>query len=121
MSYCRWSSDGFRSDVYVYDATGWITMVAGNRIANIEDAPHVTANAEDVGEWMAQRQAFMKWLENHAEHILIGLPHDGEVFTDPTPGACADRLESLRAMGYHVPQHAIDTLREEQAREAEKP
>lgn len=45
----------------------------------------------------------------------IGLPHDGEGFNDATPAECADRLESLRALGYVVPQRAIDALREEAA------
>lgn len=43
----------------------------------------------------------------------IGLPHDGHGFCDETPNACADRLEYLRALGYKVPQYAIDSLREE--------
>ncbi len=41
----------------------------------------------------------------------IGLPHDGQSFSDETPTDCADRLESLRALGYKVPQGAIDALR----------
>ena len=43
----------------------------------------------------------------------IGLPEDGETFNDATAGDCADRLEYLRALGYQVPQYAIDALREE--------
>jgi hypothetical protein len=45
----------------------------------------------------------------------IGLPHDGESFLDGSPSDCADRLEGLRALGYTVPQYAIDELREEAA------
>ena len=44
----------------------------------------------------------------------IGLPHDGKTFNDPSPTECADRLEKLRAVGYIVPQEAIDALRSEQ-------
>lgn len=43
----------------------------------------------------------------------IGLPEDGETFNDGTAEECADRLEALRAIGYRVPQYAIDALREE--------
>jgi hypothetical protein len=43
----------------------------------------------------------------------IGLPEDGETFYDATAVDCADRLEYLRALGYQVPQYAIDALREE--------
>jgi len=42
-------------------------------------------------------------------------PEAGRSYNDPTPGACADRLEELRAKGFNVPQRAIDALREEQA------
>lgn len=43
----------------------------------------------------------------------IGLRHDGQSFSDPTPIDCAERLERLRAEGYKVPQEAIDALRSE--------
>lgn len=43
----------------------------------------------------------------------IGLPFDAQSFNDPSPDDCADRLEALRAMGYKVPQAAIDALRGE--------
>lgn len=42
-------------------------------------------------------------------------PLAGQSFNDDTPGACADRLESIRGAGLNVPQYAIDELREEQA------
>ncbi len=45
----------------------------------------------------------------------IGLPFDGKSFNDDTAAQCADRLSWLRAMGYSVPQYAIDTLRDEDA------
>lgn len=50
-----------------------------------------------------------------ADRIPIGLDHDGETFRDDTAGECADRLTELKAMGYNVPQRAIDALREEAA------
>ena len=43
----------------------------------------------------------------------IGLPEDGETFNDATAEDCAARLEYLRALGYRVPQYAIDALRDE--------
>lgn len=115
MSYCRWSSDGWRSDVYAYEAgNGWITHVAGNRIKNIEDMPPITVGMGAITEWIEQDRAQKEWLEAHAVNVAIGLPHDGESFEDATAGGCADRLEALRGIGYHVPQTAIDALRREQ-------
>lgn len=40
---------------------------------------------------------------------------DGQIFYgDPTPGACADRLETLATQGFRVRPDVIDTLRAEQ-------
>lgn len=104
MAYCRFSSDDFRCDVYVYeDVTGgWTTHVAGNRRAE-----SYTPMPNDID--FAQMEEWEK-----ANLVPIKLPHAGETFNDATPGECADRLESLRALGYQVPQRAIDLLREEQ-------
>jgi len=43
----------------------------------------------------------------------IGLPHDGDSFNHDTSKECAYWLLHLRAMGYRVPQYAIDALLEE--------
>jgi len=84
MAYCRWSSDNFQSDVYVYeDIDGtWITHVAGSRI---------------VGEVREK----------------ITLPHAGETFSDAGPGEAAETLLRLRSLGYYVPVYAIEALRDE--------
>lgn len=113
MSYCRWSSDDFDCDVYVYEDTagGWTTHVAGMRVS-IDRSGLPPEDADVVGSWIGRYQAVMD-LVQFAGRQPIGLPHDGETFSDPTPGACADRLEELRALGYHVPQWAIDELRKE--------
>ena len=116
MSYCRWSSDDFQCDVYVYEDVGggWTTHVAGNRIAGkLTPVGPFPEDKADMGAWFERHNTQMAELEK-MERKPIGLPHDGESFNDPTPGECADRLESLRALGYNVPQYAIDNLREEQ-------
>jgi len=113
MSYCRWSSDDFRCDVYVYEDVcgGWTTHVAGNRIVGeIPRVPDITTAPQD--EWARAYQKQTAFLDG-AKHEPIGGPHDGETFNDPSPSECADRLDSLRADGYTVPQHAIDELRDE--------
>lgn len=65
-------------------------------------------------EWHARYRQVAEMVDE-AELVDIGLPHDGATFNDPTPGAAADRLEDLKAMGYIVPQYAIDDLRTESA------
>ena len=120
MSYCRWSSDDFGCDVFVADCYGgWTTHVAWGRHTNpvgpIPKTPHEWWTEEAV----AAREAQRKWLDA-AVVIPIGLPHDGKSFNDETPGECANRLEKLRALGYNVPQYAIDVLRKEQGEQDDK-
>ena len=112
MSYCRWSSDNYGCDVYVYASISrdWVTHVAGNRV--VGDVPKLPKYSRDNDAWFEAHKKQTKFLST-AQRVPIGLPHDGRTFDDPSPGACADRLESLRALGYQVPQHAIDALREE--------
>lgn len=124
MSYCRWSSDDYQCDVYVYDSVGDFVAihVAGNRTAPIQPPlPHVGRWWERGEEGMAafseREQRLMAWLET-APRLPIGLPHDGESFEMEDAAAAADKLEYLRGLGYNVPQYAIDALREEAAAES---
>lgn len=118
MSYCRWSSDDYQSDLYVFGDVdgGYVSHVAGRRYVLAESLPPPV----DLGDSIESREA---WLERHrkvqgiikrSSHEVIPLPERGESFFHETAGECADNLERLRAIGYHVPQKAIDRLREEQ-------
>lgn len=114
MSYCRWSSDCGRSHVYVYqDYTDAyvIHVAAKKRVGDIPDYPPLgSVSAEEFIVAYKHHHAVKRSLPLEP----IGLKYDGKSFIEDTPGECADRLESLRAMGYNVPQYAIDALREEQ-------
>jgi hypothetical protein len=106
MSYCRFSSENFGCDVYVYEsAEGFVTHVASNRHVGDTPVPETDGSIDRYSEQAA-------WL-NKARQVRIGLPEDGKTHFDEYAGECADRLEALRNMGYHVPQYAIDALREE--------
>ena len=118
MSYCRWSSDRFQCDVYVYaDCTGgWTTHVASSR--SIEKSPVMpwrTLGVPILGRfrWWLYTKRNDRWSDNRT-FTSIGLEHDGESFNDNTPGECAARLEELKAMGYNVPQYVINSLLEEE-------
>jgi hypothetical protein len=113
MSYCRWSSENFTSDVYVYENIhgGWTTHVAGYRYVNFEPCPPL--DPTNAGTIVKSLDAQKLWL---SEAILqkINLPNAGKTFSDSTPGDCAATLENLREEGFNVPQYAIDTLMEEE-------
>lgn len=119
MSYCRWSCDDFQCDLYVYESCegGFMTYVGRTRLVFAEPLPHpVPFSFECEDEWLARHKKVSEMVEK-AESFPIGLPHDGETFVDATAGDCAERLERLRALGYRVPQYAIDALWAESADE----
>lgn len=124
MSYCRFSSDDFSCDVYVYEDVygGWTTHVAANRVVIDRDALPPAPDFPDPLPQDADHPAWKVYFTRHralldaldsCERVPIGLPHDGDTFNDDTPGECATRLVGLRGMGYIVPQYAIDALRQE--------
>jgi hypothetical protein len=116
MSYCRFSTDDFQCDVYVYESCmgGWQCHVAGLKYVFKEPLPpEVSFDQEHMAEWLERHQKVSAMLD-HETMVPLGVPHVDDFIT-ATPGEMADRLEQMRAMGYRVPQRAIDALREEQA------
>jgi hypothetical protein len=96
MSYCRFSSENSKSDVYCYQ------HIDGHYVIH-------------VAEYVFNNEIRNKSFEDIQESDMkpIGLKYDGACFTENTPSKTADRLEMLRAEGYYVPQRAIDILRKE--------
>ncbi|MES2973336.1 MAG: hypothetical protein V4757_06990 [Pseudomonadota bacterium] len=142
MSYCRFSSDNWMCDVYVYEdvSGGWTTHVAGRRsvIPPIPDLP-IMWGVGLAGQWDKEARRFVyasRWQALQARLIFgfkafwshhlhmrsreliplrpIGGKHDGETFNSADPFECAELLVYLRHHGYKVPQYAIDALREEE-------
>lgn len=115
MSYCRWSCDDYRCDLYVYESDqGWVTHVAHTRYqADWTSLPAPVPLTEDtVEEWVARHHQ-VRALLDETPMVAHGLPHAGQTFTDATPADCADRVEALAALGYWVPAGVVETLRAE--------
>lgn len=113
MSFCRWSSDNWRCDVYSYEdcAGGFTTHVAGNRIeGEIPEVPNMLD--VDNKTWLKAHQKQMDFLKT-AEHKPIGLPCDGETFNDPDLLSFLTRLKDLKEMGYNVPPWVIEEVQAE--------
>lgn len=116
MSYSRWSTNDFQCDVYVYaNVNGcWTIHVAGNRIVYKAPLPDpVPFDRDHSVEWFDRYRQVMAMVDN-AERAPIDLPHAGDSFDEPTPGACADRLAELKKLGYNMPDDVIPALRQEQ-------
>lgn len=113
MSYCRWSSDDWKCDLYCYHSCGggYITHVASQKYIDVPVNPHSFGGA-----------AFEKWLDFHevqmafldtAEMKEIGLPHDGMSFNDPDLEAFLERVNCLKETGYIVPHWVFEMIEEE--------
>lgn len=121
MSYCRWSSDNWKCDVYCYEDVrgGWTTHVAGMK--RIGEIPIYEFPKDDSPE---EQERFMREYKAHNEAVdkstlePIGLPHDGETFNDDTLEEFRGRLTMLKEAGYHVPKWVFETIDEEMLSEA---
>jgi hypothetical protein len=112
MSYCRWSSDNWRCDLYVYDTGDGIAIhVANNRRAGeIPALPELTLDT--VAEYTRAHNAQLAAV-NACELVEIGLPYDGAYFEEPDLDSAIDRMKYLRNLGYHVPQWAIEAMEQD--------
>jgi hypothetical protein len=113
MSYCRFSSDNFRSDVYVYYGDdGYTCHIAARKISNIDQCPEISIslNLEDNQKFIERYQQRQAWMENYA--LRVPIKHDlaGTTFTTNTSEEMVEELLFLRQEGFHVPQNAIDAL-----------
>jgi len=109
MSYCRWSSDDFKSDIYAYETDGgYEILVADNRV--VGECPHLDWSTPKSFVESGQKQR--EFLAT-CERTKIGLPFDGGSFFLQTAQEFRDKLLELRSIGYYVPQEAIDRINEE--------
>jgi len=113
MSYCRFSSDNWRSDIYAYESCygGFVTHVAGNRLEGDTPIPELPAGWHNlpVDEFERLHEAQSEWVDA-ARHVPIGLPFDGEMFQDGTIEELRSRLIWLRGLGYRVPDSALAAI-----------
>lgn len=119
MSYCRFASDGFQSDVYVYESgNGFVINIAQYSLSNDWTYPSLFANAPtDEADFLVHATAVIQkqqeWMRT-ATRTKIKRLHSGDTFNIKDRQGAADRLMYLRGLGYHVPQCAIDGLLEDQ-------
>lgn len=113
VSYCRWSTDCYQSDVYVYASNdGWVTHVASRRRVPIRPTPTAPPYNASVEEIVAYSRACDDWVRDESAWRWqdIDDPSAGESYCDPTAEVCAMRLAVLRANGIRVPDGVIEAL-----------
>lgn len=109
MSYCRWSDDNWKSDVYVYETNdGFVVSVAAGRyVGDVPKLPSI-----DNPEFF---EAYAKQNLLIAEMPIkkIGLEYDGQDFCFKTLEALMEKLLDIQKAGYHVPEFCLETIRAE--------
>ena len=113
MSYCRFSSSDWWSDIYAYQsAGGYCIHVAGNRIVGeVPKCSHLF-HPDTMDEYIKASDEQDDFLDT-AKREDINLQYAGESFDFTTAGDAADWLCKLKDIGFHVPEYAIKSLRDE--------
>ncbi|MHA1437943.1 MAG: hypothetical protein ACTSPD_10235 [Promethearchaeota archaeon] len=126
MSYCRWSSNDFKCDLYCYEYVygGWITHIAGLRPKYKTKLPKKIkfSNPPTENQWKRWWKRHQKVLKMHskAKLIPIGLPFDGKTFHSNTLEEFLGLLIELRNIGYKFPDYVLVRINEEIERENRK-
>ena len=111
MSYCRFSSDNFGCDVYIYGSQyGYELHIAGNRV--IGDVPKLTDLLGNPEEFLKSHKAQMDFLDT-AKRERIKLPYSGESFTFSEPIDLLEKLKELKSLGYRIPKYVFEEIEEE--------
>lgn len=113
MSLCRFSSDNFQCDVYVYPSSnGWAVQVARHRLESETPVPELQATWHElpVAQVVQRLREQHTWVRR-AQKLPITHRLAGKTLTFDGPAACADALEHLSADGLRVPPAVVAELR----------
>lgn len=112
MSYCRFSTDDFRCDLYCYvSGGGYVTMVAHSRHVFAEPLPR-RVSMDSTARYLARDEKVMKMVEN-AKLVPIGLKYDGQSFVDQNLEDFLVTLRMLKKAGYRFPKYLIPSVKRE--------
>ena len=115
MSYARFSDDDWTSDVYVFADVGggWTTFAASQHWDWESELPEPVEMTEDPDAWTERTNRVLAWFGMENGHWVV-LPEADDYYHHDTPGECADNLERLQSLGFHVPAGVVEALRAEQ-------
>ncbi len=113
MSYCRWSNDNFRCDLYCYESRlGYETHIRSSRYEKVPDFDPI----EDFFQHKITAEEYAEQSRKHLAELAatplveINLPHAGESFCDATLEDFCARLIHLRELGYQFPNSVFDII-----------
>ncbi len=109
MSYCRWSCDNFKCDLYCYESVdGYVIHVASMKYKN----PIIPLDYTD-GKTLSE--SYQKQMKEQLNGPIedIGLPCDGQDFILGELEGFKEKLLELRKMGYHFPNYVLEQVERE--------
>ena len=112
MSFCRFSSDDYRSDFYAFESgEGYELYVARNRIDWDPPPSAMTEEALQLptGEWTEMHRIYMDAL-NTAPRELINHPAAGAHFLFDSLRQLRDKIAELSEQGLHAPDWLLPEL-----------
>ena len=123
MAYCRWSSDNFKCDLYVFEVVGggYQVHIAGTRV--VGEVPPLMWPRLEPGELIEDDDFYLleqsykaqgDFLET-AERVPIGLPWDNTSFWFQELGELRMFLNAAKTIGYQFPDEIFDIIEEEMA------
>lgn len=113
MSYCRFSTDDFQTDIYCYKSdNGYVIHVAKNKRVFTEKLPP-KVDLKNITDYLERWNTVLKMVDK-AERVPIGLEFDGETYINRTPQELLQTLLMLKEAGYRFPNYVIDIVREEE-------
>lgn len=122
MSYCRFSSDDYQSDVYAYEDCeyGFVVHVARARFNFKEPIPPRVSVVEGHEKEFHERYKKISSMCDAADRVKIGLPYDGKRFFESDLTSLKNRLLQLSSAGYRIPDSAFEAIEQELIEEHKK-
>ena len=113
MSICRFSSDNWKSDVYIYESECGIELhIASSRIiSDIPKLPPLSEYKNDLSTWVSLHEKQMEAVRS-AKREIIGGKYDGRSLTLDNASELYYALKKVQDYGYHVPDFVFDIIRE---------
>jgi hypothetical protein len=115
MSYCRWSSDNWKCDIYAYESCngGYEIHIAGRkRVGKVPEVDYNLLRDDKIREFKKQYNKQMRWLKK-AKLKPIGLKYDGKSFHADTLEEFRDTMIMLRNEGYNFPDYVFEDIKVE--------
>jgi hypothetical protein len=124
MSYCRFSSNDFQCDLYIYgDVQGGITIhVSASRYVFAKplppslEYPGPDTPKDEVYAWAkkeADRMVAVMAMLDHKTMVPIELPYAGQSFYGLSGVEAVVKVRALKKLGYRVPGGVIEALEED--------